>query len=57
MRWNYSEIDGCEGVVLQFAGESGFKTYAEGSIFSVAANGSFDIHTGAEAAHYVCSFG
>jgi hypothetical protein len=42
---------------VKIAGESSFKTYAEGSSFSVATNGSFDIHTGADAAHYVCSFG
>jgi hypothetical protein len=42
---------------VKIAGESGLKTYAEGSSFSVAANGSFDIHTGADAVHYVCSFG
>ena len=24
LRWNYSDIDGCEEVVLQFAGEEGF---------------------------------
>lgn len=42
---------------VKVAGESAFKTYAEGSSFSVAANGSFDIHTGADAVHYVCSFG
>jgi uncharacterized protein YaiE (UPF0345 family) len=50
------EISGGECQV-KIAGESGFKTYAEGSSFKVAANGSFDIHTGADAVHYVCSFG
>ena len=42
---------------VKIAGESGFKAYAEGSSFRVAANSSFDIHTGAEAVNYVCSFG
>lgn len=42
---------------VKISGEAEFKTYAEGSHFNVPANGSFDIHTGAEAAHYVCSFG
>ncbi len=42
---------------VRIAGESDFKTYAEGSSFSIAANGSFDIHTGADAVHYVCSYG
>jgi hypothetical protein len=50
------EITGgtCE---VKIKGESAFKTYAAGSSFKVAENGSFDIHTGAEAVHYVCSFG
>jgi hypothetical protein len=50
------EITGgtCE---VKIKGESAFKTYAAGSSFKVAENSSFDIHTGAEAAHYVCSFG
>ena len=42
---------------VKIAGESSFKTYAEGSSFKVAAKSSFDIHTGADAVHYVCSFG
>ncbi|MDZ4202270.1 MAG: pyrimidine/purine nucleoside phosphorylase [Gallionella sp.] len=42
---------------VKIAGESEFKTYAAGSSFSVAANSSFDIHTGAGAVDYVCSFG
>ena len=42
---------------VKIAGESAFKTYTEGSSFKVAANSSFDIHTGAEAVNYVCSFG
>lgn len=49
------EISGGECQV-KIAGESAFKTYAVGSSFKVAANSSFDIHTGVEAAHYVCSF-
>ena len=50
------EITGgtCE---VKIKGESAFKTYAAGSSFKVAENSSFDIHNGAEAAHYVCSFG
>ena len=50
------EISGGECQV-KIAGESGFKNYAEGGSFKVAAKSSFDIHTGAEAVHYVCSFG
>ncbi len=42
---------------VKIAGESAFKTYVAGSSFKVAANSSFDIHTGAEAVDYVCSFG
>lgn len=42
---------------VKIAGESAFKTYTAGTSFNVAENGSFDIHTGAEAVHYVCSFG
>jgi uncharacterized protein YaiE (UPF0345 family) len=42
---------------IKIAGASDFKTYAAGSSFSVAANGSFDIQTGADAVHYVCSYG
>ncbi|MDD2685073.1 MAG: pyrimidine/purine nucleoside phosphorylase [Gallionella sp.] len=42
---------------VKIAGESEFKTYAAGSSFRVAANSSFDIHTGASAVDYVCSFG
>lgn len=42
---------------VKIAGEPEFKTYAAGSSFGVAENSSFDIHTGAEAVHYVCSFG
>jgi uncharacterized protein YaiE (UPF0345 family) len=42
---------------VKIAGESEFKTYAAGSSFNVAENSSFDIHTGAGAVDYVCSFG
>ncbi len=42
---------------VKIAGESAFKTFAEGSSFKVAAKSSFDIQTGAEAVNYVCSFG
>lgn len=42
---------------VKLAGESGFKTYGEGSSFRVAENSSFEIHTDADAVHYVCSFG
>jgi uncharacterized protein YaiE (UPF0345 family) len=42
---------------VKIAGDADFKTYAEGSSFNVAANSSFDIHTGADAVNYVCSFG
>jgi hypothetical protein len=50
------EISGGECSV-KIAGESVFKTYAEGSSFNVAENSSFEIHTGADAVNYVCSFG
>lgn len=42
---------------VKIAGEPAFKAYAAGTSFKVAQNGSFEIHTGAEAANYVCSFG
>lgn len=42
---------------VRIAGEPAFKTYAAGSSFKIAANSSFEIHTGAEAVNYVCSFG
>lgn len=42
---------------VKIAGEPAFKTYAAGSSFKVAANSSFEIHTGTEAVNYVCSFG
>lgn len=42
---------------VKVAGESAFKTYIAGSSFRVAENSSFDIHTGASAVDYVCSFG
>ncbi len=42
---------------VKLAGEADFKTYVAGSHFSVAANSSFEIHTGADAVDYVCSFG
>ncbi len=42
---------------VKIKGESEFKTYAAGTSFKVAENSSFDIHTGAEAVDYVCSFG
>lgn len=42
---------------VKIAGEPAFKTYATGSSFRVAENGSFEIHAGAEAVNYVCSFG
>jgi purine/pyrimidine-nucleoside phosphorylase len=42
---------------VKIKGEDAFKTYAAGSSFKVAENGSFDIHTGAEPVNYVCSFG
>lgn len=50
------EITGgaCE---VKIAGEPAFKTYAAGSSFGVEENGSFEICTGTEAVHYVCSFG
>jgi uncharacterized protein YaiE (UPF0345 family) len=41
---------------VKIAGESAFKTYAEGSSFNVAANSSFEIHTGTDPVNYVCSF-
>ena len=42
---------------VKIAGEPGFKTHAAGASFRVAENGSFEIHAGAEAVNYVCSFG
>jgi purine/pyrimidine-nucleoside phosphorylase len=42
---------------VKIKGGGVFKTYAAGSSFKVAENGSFDIHTGAEPVNYVCSFG
>lgn len=42
---------------VKIAGEPAFKTYAAGASFKVAENGSFEIHAGAEAVNYVCSFG
>jgi uncharacterized protein YaiE (UPF0345 family) len=42
---------------VKIAGEPGFKTYTAGTSFRVAGNSSFDIHTGASAVDYVCSFG
>lgn len=42
---------------VRIAGEPAFKTYAAGSSFKISANSSFEIHTGAEAVNYVCSFG
>ncbi len=42
---------------VKIAGETAFKTYAAGSSFRVAENSSFEIHTGAGAVDYVCSFG
>jgi uncharacterized protein YaiE (UPF0345 family) len=42
---------------VKIAGEPGFRDYPEGASFRVAANSSFDIDSGAEAVHYVCSFG
>jgi uncharacterized protein YaiE (UPF0345 family) len=42
---------------VKIAGESDFKTYKDGDSFKVAANSSFEIHTGADAVNYVCSFG
>lgn len=42
---------------VKIAGETVFKTYAAGSSFRVAENSSFEIHTGAGAVDYVCSFG
>ncbi|TAN71955.1 MAG: pyrimidine/purine nucleoside phosphorylase [Gallionella sp.] len=42
---------------VKIAGEPAFKTYASGSSFKVAENSSFEIHAGAEAVNYVCSFG
>lgn len=42
---------------VKIAGEPAFKTYAAGSSFKVAENSSFEIHAGAEAVNYVCSFG
>jgi hypothetical protein len=42
---------------VKIAGEPAFSTYTAGSSFRVAENSSFDIHTGAGAVDYVCSFG
>jgi len=42
---------------VKIAGESAFKPYAAGDSFKVAENGGFEIHTGADAVDYVCSFG
>mgnify|MGYP003393799283 FL=1 len=42
---------------VKIAGEAAFKTYAAGSSFKVAEKSSFDIHTGAGAVDYICSFG
>ena len=42
---------------VKIAGEAEFKTYTAGSSFRVAENSSFDIHTGASAVDYICSFG
>lgn len=42
---------------VKIKGESAFKTYAAGMSFKVAENSSFDIHAGADAVNYVCSFG
>ena len=42
---------------VKIAGEPAFKTYTAGTSFKVAANSSFEIHAGAEAVDYVCSFG
>ena len=42
---------------VKIAGETAFKTYTAGSSFRVAENSSFEIHTGAGAVDYVCSFG
>ena len=42
---------------VKIAGEAAFKTYAAGSSFKVAENSSFEIHAGAEAVNYACSFG
>ena len=50
------EITGGECEV-KIAGEPAFKTYAAGMSFRVAENSSFEIHAGAEAVNYVCSFG
>jgi len=50
------EITGgtCE---VRIAGEPAFKTYTANTSFKVAENSSFEIHAGAEAVNYVCSFG
>ena len=42
---------------VRFAGESGWKDYAEGSHFNVAGNSSFEIAVDEGHAEYVCSFG
>ena len=41
---------------VKVAGEPAFKTYTAGTSFKVAENSSFEIHVGAEAVNYVCSF-
>ena len=41
---------------VKIAGAPAFKTYTAGTSFSVAANGSFEIHA-EDAVNYVCSFG
>jgi len=42
---------------VKIAGEPEFRTYATGSSFRIAENGSFEIHVGTDAVNYVCSFG
>jgi uncharacterized protein YaiE (UPF0345 family) len=41
---------------VKIAGEPAFKTYTAGMQFSVAKNGSFEIHS-KDTVDYVCSFG
>ena len=41
---------------VKIAGEKTFTPYTAGTSFSVAANGSFEIHT-TDIVNYVCSFG
>jgi uncharacterized protein YaiE (UPF0345 family) len=41
---------------VKIAGEAAFSTYQAGSLFSVAADSSFEIHA-QDAVNYVCSFG